>query len=149
MDGARLLRLLAWVQGGFYVATGIWPLLSMTTFETVTGPKTDDWLVKTVGVLVLVIGAVLLAAAARRSFALETVLLAAGSALGLAAVDVVFVAQGTLSPIYLLDAAVEALSRSRGSRPTPTPARGAPGGARVARRAREILHRSPRVVDPT
>lgn len=107
MAGARLLRLLARVQGGFYVATRIWPLLSMTTFETVTGPKTDDPLVKTVGVLVLVSGAVLLAAAARRSFALETVLLAAGSALGLAAADVVFVAQGTLSPIHLLDAAVE------------------------------------------
>jgi len=40
----------------YFLLTGIWPLLSMRTFEAVTGPKVDRWLVKTVGVLVAVIG---------------------------------------------------------------------------------------------
>lgn len=107
MDGNRLLRLLASGQGAFYVAMGLWPLVNLASFEAVTGPKTDDWLVKTVGTVIIVIGAVLLVAAARRSFPLEVVLLAAGSALALAAVDVVFVLQRIISPVYLLDALVE------------------------------------------
>ena len=43
-------------QGVYFLLTGIWPLLSMRTFEAVTGPKVDRRLVKTVGVLVAVIG---------------------------------------------------------------------------------------------
>ena len=103
----RLLRLVALVQGLFYVATGLWSLVSIETFEMVTGPKIDDWLVKTVGVLVIVIGAVLIVAARRRQITLEILLLAVGSALGLTAIEVVYVSRGRISPIYLLDAAAE------------------------------------------
>jgi len=71
----------------------------------VTGPKVDRWLVKTVGVLVAVIGASLLRAdRPRRSITT----LAAGSAAGLGAVDVLYAARGRISRIYLLDAIVEA-----------------------------------------
>ena len=49
------------VQGVYFLLTGVWPLLSIRTFEAVTGPKVDRWLVKTVGLLVAVIGASLLA----------------------------------------------------------------------------------------
>src|SRR3954468_1474564 len=79
-----------WVQGLYYLATGVWPLVSMDTFLMVTGPKTDLWLVDTVGVLVGVIGLVLLLAAARRHATAEVVLLALGSALALTGVDVIF-----------------------------------------------------------
>src|SRR5436305_6669143 len=72
-----------WVQGLYYLATGVWPLVSMDTFLMVTGPKTDLWLVDTVGVLVGVIGLVLLLAAARRHATAEVVVLALGSALAL------------------------------------------------------------------
>ena len=43
-------------QGLFYFLTGVWALVSIDTFQKVTGPKTDLWLVKTVGVLFRVIG---------------------------------------------------------------------------------------------
>ena len=56
---------LAVIQGVFYLATGIWPLLDIVRFQLVTGPKTDLWLVRTVGVLVTVVGAVLLLAGRR------------------------------------------------------------------------------------
>ncbi len=107
MDREGLARVLAWGQGVFYVLTGLWAILDLDSFEAVTGPKTDDWLVKTVGALVTVIGGVLLAAARRRSLGPEVVLLAAGSALALAAIDVIYVAAGTIAPIYLLDAVAE------------------------------------------
>ena len=51
-----MLLKLALLQGIFYVATGVWPLIDIVSFQVVTGPKTDLWLVKTVGVLVTVIG---------------------------------------------------------------------------------------------
>jgi len=79
---------LALGQGIYYVATGVWPLVSIRSFEAVTGPKTDRWLVKTVGVLVSVIGLVLVVAGRRRRVTPEATLLAASSAAGLAAIGV-------------------------------------------------------------
>jgi hypothetical protein len=105
----RPLRLLAWLQGVFYLLTGIWPLVSMGTFVAVTGPKVDLWLVVTVGVLVAVIGAVLLLGAWRNRIGPELVLLAVGSAGGLAAVDLVYALGDRIRDIYLLDAVVEIL----------------------------------------
>ena len=57
------LRDVARVQAGYYLLTGIWPLLSRGTFEAITGRKQDFWLVQTVGALVGVTGAALAAAA--------------------------------------------------------------------------------------
>jgi hypothetical protein len=98
---------LALGQGLYYVATGVWPLVSMPTFEAVTGPKVDHWLVKTVGVLVTAIGVVLALAGWRRRVEPEPALLAAGSAAGLAAIDTVYATKGRISKIDLLDAVLE------------------------------------------
>jgi hypothetical protein len=98
---------LALAQGLYYAASGLWPLVSIDTFQKVTGPKTDLWLVKTVGVLVGVTGGVLITAARRRQVTPEIPLLAAGSAAGLAAIDITYVAKRRISPIYLLDALAE------------------------------------------
>jgi energy-converting hydrogenase Eha subunit E len=97
----------ALVQGAYYLVTGIWPLVSIASFQFVTGPKTDLWLVKTVGVLIAVIGVGLLIAAYRRRTTLEIRLIAIGSALGLIAIDVGYVFLDVIPPIYLLDAVVE------------------------------------------
>ena len=99
--------LLALGQGVYYLATGIWALVSIRTFEAVTGPKTDRWLVKTVGVLVGVIGVVLMVAGLRKRVEPEPALLAAGSAAGLAAIDTIYATRGRISKIYLLDAVTE------------------------------------------
>src|SRR5919204_5012298 len=105
--GRDLRAVLAIGQGLYYLATGVWALVSIRSFEAVTGPKTDRWLVKTVGVLVSVIGVVLALAGWRRRVDPEPALLAAGSAAGLAAIDTVYAAKGRISKIYLLDAAAE------------------------------------------
>ena len=122
--GSRLRVALALGQGVFYVLTGLWAIVHLPSFEAVTGPKTDDWLVKTVGVLVTAIGGVLVLAGRRRRVTDELLLLGAGSALGLAAIDLVYVTSGTIAPIYLLDAGVEMLlallwvvARARGTDP--------------------------------
>lgn len=103
----RLVTGAAVAQGLLYVATGVWPLIHMDSFEWVTGEKIDDWLVRTVGVLVLVIGGVLLWAAWRKRVTGELAALAVGAALGLTAIDVIYVAVGRIPPVYLLDAVAE------------------------------------------
>jgi hypothetical protein len=102
-----MLLKVALMQGVYFVATGVWPIIHIQSFQWVTGPKIDLWLVKTVGVLVTVVGAVLISAARRRRITDEIVLLAVGSALGLAAIDLVYALSGRISAIYLADAAVE------------------------------------------
>jgi hypothetical protein len=105
----KMLRRLCSVQGAYYAITGIWPLVSIGTFQAITGPKTDLWLVRTVGVLITVIAAVLLWSASRKEEDVppETWILALGAALALLAIDAIYVAAKVISPIYLLDAAAE------------------------------------------
>ena len=104
----NLAEYLSLAQSAFYVITGIWPILHMGSFQKVTGPKTDLWLVKTAGTLITVIGGVIGLAGYRRRVTPEIGLLAAGCAAGLGAIDVVYVAKKRISPIYLLDALAEA-----------------------------------------
>ena len=94
-------------MAAYYTATGAWPLVHMRSFEAVTGPKTDRWLVKMVGALALANGAVLAFGARRETVQPETVLLAVCSALAFSAIDVVYVTRGRIAPVYLGDAAVE------------------------------------------
>ncbi len=100
---------IARIQAIYFVITGVWPLLHMRSFEAITGPKADRWLVKTVGVLVIAIGGSLGLAARADRTSPETALLAASSAGGLAAIDIVYVAKRRISPVYLLDAVAELL----------------------------------------
>jgi drug/metabolite transporter (DMT)-like permease len=81
--------------------------VDIDSFQRVTGPKQDLWLVKTVGALVAVIGASLIVAGRRRTNPTDVAILAAGSALALATIDVTYVRKGRISPIYLADAAAE------------------------------------------
>ena len=106
---SRLARWVVRAQGLYYILTGAWPLVSLRTFYLVTGPKVDDWLVQTVGVLATVIGIALLVGARRERPSVETIVLACGAAAGFALVDVVFVARDRIPPIYLADAVVELL----------------------------------------
>lgn len=97
----------ALIQGFYFLLTGIWPLISMKTFVLISGPKTDLWLVKTVGVILAVIGAVLLYAQMTESVNAPVILLAMGSAAALALVEFIYVARRVISPIYLGDALAE------------------------------------------
>ena len=108
--------LTAWAQGVYYVAFAIWPIVSIDTFQAVTGPKTDHlstgleadhWLVNTVALLLVAIGCTLLTAGWRRHVCPEIIVLGITSALAVAAIDIIYVARGTIPPIYLADAVIE------------------------------------------
>jgi hypothetical protein len=97
----------ATLQAAYFVLTGLWPFVSRRLFESVTGPKADWWLVETVGSLVTVIGLGLGLSGWRSNVPAELAVVGAGSCAALAAIDVVHVAERRISPVYLLDAAVE------------------------------------------
>jgi len=122
---------LAASQGAYYRATGVWPLVSLRSFEAVTGPKMEGWLVETVGALVSCVGSALLLAARRKRVTPEMALLGAGSALALAAIDTIYTARRRISPIYLLDAVLELALAASWVRAALPHARGG-GGRRIA-----------------
>jgi hypothetical protein len=103
-DDATSARRLALAQAAYYGLTGIWPFVDIQSFERITGPKRDRWLVYTVGAVVTAVGASLALAARGDPRRPETVALATGTAAGLGAIDVTYVAKGTISPMYLVDA---------------------------------------------
>ncbi len=96
-------RTVALAQSAYYVPASIWPILHIRSFEWVTGPKVDRWLVKTVAGLLAVGGSALGIAAARDRLTPELEWLGIGSALTLATIDVVYVRRRRIRPIYLLD----------------------------------------------
>jgi hypothetical protein len=98
------------VHAAYYVVTGVWPLVSRRSFERLTGPKADFWLVQTVGLLIGSIGLGLAQSLRRRravSPELRTIAVASAVSLGL--VDVIFVSKGRIRPVYLADAVAEAV----------------------------------------
>ncbi|MBI4347789.1 MAG: hypothetical protein HY553_13115 [Elusimicrobia bacterium] len=104
MNGIRAR--IARAQAFYYLITGLWALFELDSFEWVTGPKTDDWLVKTVAVLVVAIGASLLVGG-RRAPGPETAALGMASAAALFGIDCWYVWADEISEIYLLDAFAE------------------------------------------
>lgn len=96
------------LHGVYYFVTGVWPLLHIESFIWISGPKYDIWLVKTVGMILAVIGLSLFSAGLKKRIHPETTLLALGSAAGLAFIDIYYAAViDRIYDIYLLDALAE------------------------------------------
>jgi hypothetical protein len=101
-----MLRLIT-LQGIYYLATGLWPVIHIHSFMLVTGYKTDTWLVHMVGLLSCGIGITLLYSRKRDLHVARV--LALCTAVAFAFIDIRYVLSGTLSMIYLADAVVELL----------------------------------------
>ncbi len=98
-------RAVPWLHAAYFLAGGLWAVLSRRSFEAVAGPKVDYWLVRTVGGLLTVVGTVIAVATMRRRLTPEIRWLAMGTSGVLIAIDLVYVAKRRISPVYLLDAA--------------------------------------------
>ena len=107
MERQRFSSFVALLQGVYYIITGIWPIFSRRTFEAITGPKFDFWLVRTFGALISVVGGALALAGARRQVTAETALLGIGSAASLAGSDLIYSSRGRISPIYAVESVAE------------------------------------------
>jgi hypothetical protein len=103
MNGAVLAR----AHGAFNVVTGSWPLLHMRSFERVSGPKAEHWLVQTVGGLLVANGLAQLRAGSSPEGLAHARRVGLGTALTLSAIDLVHAPRGRISKVYLLDAVIE------------------------------------------
>ena len=103
----RLLRATLLVQTVYYSITAIWPLVHIDSFMEITGPKTDIWLVKTVAVLLAAISISFLTSLFYNTYHKPTIALAITCCIVLTIIDCYYVWNGTISKVYLLDAAVE------------------------------------------
>jgi len=92
-------------QGAYFIITGIWPLLGMDSFLTATGPKQDTWLVEMVGLLSASIGITFIVSSLRRQK--PPLVLGYSVALSFLFMDLIYVINGVISRIYLLDGAIQ------------------------------------------
>jgi hypothetical protein len=105
----KLLKTLVISHAGYIFITALWPLIDIDSFMKVTGPKTDIWLVKTVGALLTPVSVCMLSFLWVRGSRAPLVILGAGISAAFIIVDLVYSLQGIISPIYLADAFIELL----------------------------------------
>lgn len=98
-----MIRIVTFVQGFYYLITGIWPMLHMGSFVAVTGPKTDDWLVRMVALLSISIGATILVQK-KGPYVLHI-----STALSFIAIDCYYALNHVIWDIYLADAVAQAV----------------------------------------
>lgn len=91
----------------FNIAGGLWPLVHLPSFEAVSGPKVDRWLVRTVAGLLVANGLAQWSAGDNPSALAVSRRVGLGTAVVLAAIDVRYASTGRISRVYLLDAVVE------------------------------------------
>lgn len=97
-----------YIQGAYFFLTGLWPIVSITTFQLITGPKRDIWLVKTVGTLAMAISLGLITAGLRGGMpSVDIIIVAISSALAFMLIDIIYVFRRIIPGIYLFDAIAE------------------------------------------
>jgi hypothetical protein len=97
---------MAKVHGAFNLAGGLWPLLHVTSFEAVFGPKVDRWLEFAVAGLMTSVGYEQWRAGTPEGWR-HAQRIGIGTAATLLAIDLVYVPRGRIRRTYLLDAAAE------------------------------------------
>ena len=104
----KLFRILVNVQSAYTFLTAIWPIIHITSFLAVTGYKTDVWLVKTVGALLLPISITLFLLGRRGRDKRAAVVLGGLTAALFVWIDFYYSAIRDIIPdIYQLDGIVE------------------------------------------
>ncbi|PJJ67431.1 hypothetical protein [Chryseobacterium geocarposphaerae] len=96
-------------QAIYYLFTSIWPLIHMKSFLMVTGEKTDLWLVKTVGILLLPYCLLLFYLTFNDKKNPVIILSIIFCCLGLFIIDIYYYLNGVINGSYLIDAGFQLL----------------------------------------
>ena len=100
-------RIILGTQSGYYLLTGLWPLLHISSFMEITGYKTDIWLVKTVGILIVCAAVAFIVDVLYKENSAAIAFLSVSSAIGLLSIDIYYSLTSEISTIYLIDAALQ------------------------------------------
>jgi hypothetical protein len=103
----KLFNYFVWCQAIYIFVMAIWPIIHIESFMEVTGPKTDIWLVKTVGALLIPISITMITHLVIHSETKPLTMLGGSTALAFICIDLYYSLNDTISNIYLADAAIE------------------------------------------
>lgn len=105
----KLFRLLIWVQGAYTLVTALWALMDIESFMQVTGYKTDVWLVKTVGALLVPIALSLGVHLFIRTDHRPAWILGGLTAAAFIVIDFYYALKNVIANIYMADGVVQIL----------------------------------------
>ncbi|HET9745009.1 MAG TPA: hypothetical protein VFP97_04795 [Chitinophagaceae bacterium] len=95
------------IQTIYYLITAVWALVDIRSFISITGPKTDIWLVKTVAVLLLCVCACFATSLLIKKDSPPVNVLAISCCIGFLIIDCYYSFNNIISDVYLFDAGVE------------------------------------------
>jgi hypothetical protein len=99
----KLFRTILWIQGVYTFITAVWPLVHIESFMAVTGYKTDVWLVKTVGALLIPVSVCMLMHLFIDTDHRPAFALAALTSVAFICIDFYYALNDVISDIYLAD----------------------------------------------
>jgi hypothetical protein len=99
----KFIRVLLWTQSIYTFITAIWPILDIESFMIVTGPKTDIWLVKTVGALLIPVSLTLASYLFIKTNLKPAAILGGLSAAVFITIDFYYPLTDVISNVYMLD----------------------------------------------
>ena len=107
IQSMKHFRTIIIAQSAYILITAVWPILDIESFMRITGYKTDIWLVKTVGALLIPVAACLstylfLEADKRPAFVLGML-----TCVSFIAIDFYYALNDVISDIYLVDGIVQ------------------------------------------
>ena len=100
-------KVLIYSQGVYTLLTAVWPLVDIQSFMRVTGPKTDIWLVKTVGAILIPISITLMSYAWIKTDKRPALLLGMLTCISFIVIDFYYASADVISDIYMLDGLLE------------------------------------------
>jgi hypothetical protein len=103
----KQFRIQLWIQSLYILITAVWPLIDIDTFMAVTGPKTDIWLVKTVGAILLAVAITMITHLFTSGSRLPVIVLCLTTATALTFVDFYYALRDVISEIYIVDGVLE------------------------------------------
>lgn len=105
----RLLKYLIIIQAAYIFLTALWPIVDIRSFMAVTGYKTDIWLVKTVGALLIPVALTLALYLYISTDRRPALILGSGTAAAFICIDFYYALTDVISDIYLADGFAEIL----------------------------------------
>ena len=109
METTPLTRYLIIAHGLYLTIGGLWPLFYLQGFEAVTGPKVEDFLVRTIALILLLTAVVLFLQLRKPKAEQSAIAMAAGVSFILGLVGIITAAGGWIRPIYFADGAIHLL----------------------------------------
>ena len=97
------------MQSVYTFLTAVWPLVDIQSFMEVTGYKTDIWLVKTVGALLIPITLCMVMHLFIRTDPRPVIVLGGTTALAFIGIDFYYALNDVIPDIYMADGAVECI----------------------------------------